>query len=63
MDRPHAPESTLFLRVIIGRLLMHGKLLVAFGQYILELVEDNVSLNLCIVDTPGFGDELNREHK
>ncbi|CAO3573526.1 unnamed protein product [Mortierella alpina] len=27
-----------------------------------ELVEDNVSLNLCIVDTPGFGDELNREH-
>ncbi|KAF9936518.1 hypothetical protein BGZ67_002241 [Mortierella alpina] len=27
-----------------------------------ELIEDNVSLNLCIVDTPGFGDELNREH-
>lgn len=37
---------------------MRGKLLVA-----LELVEDNVSLNLCIVDTPGFGDELNRERK
>ncbi|KAF8941316.1 Septin-domain-containing protein [Dissophora ornata] len=27
-----------------------------------ELVEDGVLLNLCIVDTPGFGDELNREH-
>ncbi|KAK5815704.1 septin [Linnemannia elongata] len=27
-----------------------------------ELVEDGVILNLCIVDTPGFGDELNREH-
>ncbi|KAG0275294.1 Septin-6 [Linnemannia exigua] len=27
-----------------------------------ELVEDGVVLNLCIVDTPGFGDELNREH-
>ncbi|KAF9996411.1 hypothetical protein BGZ80_005901, partial [Entomortierella chlamydospora] len=27
-----------------------------------ELVEDGVALNLCIVDTPGFGDQLNREH-
>ncbi|KAF9967070.1 Septin-6 [Mortierella alpina] len=27
-----------------------------------ELVEDGVLLNLCIVDTPGFGDQLNREH-
>ncbi|KAF9161582.1 Septin-6 [Actinomortierella ambigua] len=27
-----------------------------------ELGEDGVSLNLCVVDTPGFGDELNREH-
>ncbi|KAF9182396.1 Septin-6 [Haplosporangium sp. Z 767] len=27
-----------------------------------ELVEDGVVLNLCVVDTPGFGDELNREH-
>ncbi|KAI1305154.1 hypothetical protein EDD11_005015 [Mortierella claussenii] len=27
-----------------------------------ELVEDGVLLNLCVVDTPGFGDELNREH-
>ncbi|KAF9433685.1 Septin-6 [Entomortierella beljakovae] len=27
-----------------------------------ELVEDGVVLNLCIVDTPGFGDQLNREH-
>ncbi|ORZ28601.1 Septin-domain-containing protein [Lobosporangium transversale] len=26
-----------------------------------ELVEDGVLLNLCVVDTPGFGDELNRE--
>ncbi|KAF9433344.1 hypothetical protein BGZ76_009573 [Entomortierella beljakovae] len=26
-----------------------------------ELVEDGVALNLCIVDTPGFGDEINRE--
>ncbi|KAG0254141.1 Septin-6 [Mortierella polycephala] len=27
-----------------------------------ELVEEGVVLNLCVVDTPGFGDELNREH-
>ncbi|KAI1299794.1 Septin-6 [Mortierella claussenii] len=27
-----------------------------------ELVEDGVVLNLCIIDTPGFGDQLNREH-
>ncbi|KAG0324099.1 Septin-6 [Dissophora globulifera] len=27
-----------------------------------ELEEDGVLLNLCIVDTPGFGDQLNREH-
>ncbi|KAF9383061.1 Septin-6 [Podila verticillata] len=27
-----------------------------------ELEEDGVTLNLCVVDTPGFGDELNREH-
>ncbi|KAG0245825.1 Septin-domain-containing protein [Mortierella sp. GBAus27b] len=26
-----------------------------------ELVEDGVLLTLCVVDTPGFGDELNRE--
>ncbi|KAF9357032.1 hypothetical protein BGX26_004328, partial [Mortierella sp. AD094] len=25
-----------------------------------ELIEDGVLLNLCVVDTPGFGDELNR---
>ncbi|RUS32335.1 hypothetical protein BC938DRAFT_475696 [Jimgerdemannia flammicorona] len=25
-----------------------------------ELVEDGVSLNLCVIDTPGFGDRLNR---
>ncbi|KAI7825116.1 Septin-type guanine nucleotide-binding (G) domain-containing protein, partial [Gamsiella multidivaricata] len=27
-----------------------------------ELIEDGVLLNLCIVDTPGFGDQMNREH-
>ncbi|CAG8446017.1 9294_t:CDS:10 [Scutellospora calospora] len=27
-----------------------------------ELVEDGVTLNLTVVDTPGFGDQLNREH-
>ncbi|KAG0212505.1 hypothetical protein BGX31_001477, partial [Mortierella sp. GBA43] len=27
-----------------------------------ELIEDGVALNLCVVDTPGFGDQLNREH-
>ncbi|KAK3828405.1 MAG: septin [Benniella sp.] len=27
-----------------------------------ELDEDGVLLKLCIVDTPGFGDQLNREH-
>ena len=29
----------------------------------IELVEDGVTLNLTVVDTPGFGDQLNREHK
>ncbi|CAG8598089.1 1122_t:CDS:10, partial [Ambispora leptoticha] len=27
-----------------------------------ELTEDGVMLNLTVVDTPGFGDQLNREH-
>ncbi|KAG0043163.1 hypothetical protein BGZ83_011764 [Gryganskiella cystojenkinii] len=27
-----------------------------------ELVEDGVTLNLCVVDTPGFADGMNREH-
>ncbi|PKY46109.1 Septin [Rhizophagus irregularis] len=27
-----------------------------------ELVENGVTLNLTVVDTPGFGDQLNREH-
>jgi len=29
----------------------------------IELVENGVTLNLTVVDTPGFGDQLNREHK
>ncbi|KAL1915094.1 uncharacterized protein VTP21DRAFT_7575 [Calcarisporiella thermophila] len=27
-----------------------------------ELQEDDVTLNLCVIDTPGFGDQLNREN-
>ena len=34
-----------------------------FCLLILELVEDGVTLNLCVVDTPGFADGMNREHK
>jgi len=34
-----------------------------FHGLLLELEEDGVVLKLCIVDTPGFSDELNREHK
>ena len=30
---------------------------------LLELEEEGVKLNLCLVDTPGFGDRLNRKEE
>ncbi|KAI7831230.1 Septin-domain-containing protein [Gamsiella multidivaricata] len=41
---------------------IHSTQTVSIQPAYYELVEDGVLLNLCIVDTPGFGDELNREH-
>lgn len=28
-----------------------------------DLVEDGVKLNLTVIETPGFGDQLNRDEK
>ncbi|KAG0199475.1 hypothetical protein BGX28_007273 [Mortierella sp. GBA30] len=57
--------NTLFntdLKEEILPMKIHSSQTVQIQPTYYELVEDNVSLNLCIVDTPGFGDELNREH-
>ncbi|KAK3825822.1 MAG: Septin-domain-containing protein [Benniella sp.] len=56
--------NTLFntdLKVEIQFKKIHSTQTVEIQPSYYELVEDGVLLNLCVVDTPGFGDELNRE--
>ncbi|KAG0000823.1 hypothetical protein BGZ79_005423 [Entomortierella chlamydospora] len=56
--------NTLFnadLKEEIPTKKLHSTQTVQIQPSYYELIEDGVLLNLCIVDTPGFGDELNRE--
>ena len=45
------------------RLTETGKRTVAIQPRMFELEEEGVVLHLTVVDTPGFGDQLNRETK
>ena len=38
-------------------------LVYCFTIGLLELEEEGVKLNLCLIDTPGFGDRLNRKEE